>query len=400
MFARNRRSALLRQARFESFEERLALSAQPVADFYLTSQVEQRIEMHLEQLEQHVEEFQDLDNGLADEIAHRAGQLEQHLGDVHSTTGVNYVYSTYGFTGAGQTVAVIDSGIAWDHVALGGGFGTNSRVIGGWDFAENDADPYDDGPSGFHGTHVAGIIGSDNSTYRGVAPGVDLVGLRVFDDNGAGYFNWVESALQWVHDHRNDFANPITTVNMSLGTAWNSNSVPNWSTIENELAQLEQDGIFIAVSAGNSFADYNTPGLSYPAASPYVVPVASATNAGSFSSFSQRHDRVIAAPGSSITSTVPDYLFGADGNPNDYGTASGTSMASPYVAGASVVIRQAMEFIGMQNITQDSIYDHIRNTADIFYDAATNANYRRLNVQAAIDALMPDDDYGDSAATS
>lgn len=396
MSGRNRRSALLRQSRFESFEERLALSAQPVADFYLTSQVEQRIEMHLEQLEQHIEELQDLEDDLTGEITHHAGQLEQHLGDVHNTTGVNYVYNTYGFTGAGQTVAVIDSGIAWDHVALGGGLGPSYRVVGGWDFAENDADPYDDGPSGFHGTHVAGIIGSDNSTYRGVAPEADLVALRVFDDNGAGYFSWVESALQWVHDHRNDFANPITTVNLSLGTAWNSDSIPNWTTIEDELSQLEQDGIFIAVSAGNSFADYNTPGLSYPAASPYVVPVASVTNAGSFSNFSQRNDRVIAAPGSSITSTVPDYVFGSDGNPNDFGTASGTSMASPYVAGASVLVRQAMEFVGIQNITQDTIYDHIRNTADIFYDAATSANYHRLNVQAALDALMPADDYGSS----
>ena len=60
---------------------------------------------------------------------------------------------------------MIDSGIAWDHVALSGGLGTGYRVVGGWDFAENDADPYDDGPSGFHGTHVAGIIGSSNSTY-------------------------------------------------------------------------------------------------------------------------------------------------------------------------------------------------------------------------------------------
>ncbi len=400
MSCHNRRSALLRQARFESFEERLALSVQPVADFYLTTQVEQRVEMHLEQIEQHLEELQDLDSSQAGEISHHTRQLDQHLGDVHDTTGVNYSYNTYGFTGAGQTVAVIDSGIAWDHVALGGGLGTGYRVVGGWDFAENDADPYDDGPAGFHGTHVTGIIGSSNSTYRGVAPDVDIVGLRVFDDDGAGYFSWVESALQWVHDHRNDFANPITTVNMSLGTAWNSDSIPNWSTIEDELAQLEQDGIFIAVSAGNSFADYNTPGLSYPAASQYVVPVASVTNAGSFSTFSQRHDRVIAAPGSSITSTVPDHVFGADGNPNDFGAASGTSMASPYVAGASVLIRQAMEFVGIQNITQDTIYDQMRDTADIFYDTATNASYHRLNVQAALDALMPTDDYGSDAASA
>ena len=60
----------------------------------------------------------------------------------------------------GNSVAVIDTGIAYDHYALGHGYGAGHRVVGGWDFAENDANPYDDGHAGFHGTHVAGIIGS------------------------------------------------------------------------------------------------------------------------------------------------------------------------------------------------------------------------------------------------
>ena len=50
----------------------------------------------------------------------------------------------YGFDGSGQTVAVIDTGIAYDHAAFGGGFGEGSQVVGGYDFAENDANPYDD----------------------------------------------------------------------------------------------------------------------------------------------------------------------------------------------------------------------------------------------------------------
>ena len=71
--------------------------------------------------------------------------------------------NTFGLTGNGQTVVIIDSGIAYDHSALGGGFGPQYRVVGGWDFTEeNDADPYDDAPAGLHGTHVAGIIGSND----------------------------------------------------------------------------------------------------------------------------------------------------------------------------------------------------------------------------------------------
>jgi hypothetical protein len=320
--------------------------------------------------------------------------------------GLTSASNAYGLTGAGQTVAVIDSGIAWDHFALGGGFGSNYRVVGGWDFTEeNDANPYDDGPSGSHGTHVSGIIGGSGSTYQGVAPGVDLVGLRVFNDAGQGFFSWIENALRWVHDNRNSFANPITAVNMSLGVStWNSATIPSWANLEDELAQLKADGIFIAVSAGNSYSSYNTAGLSYPASSSYVVPVMSVDGQGNMSSFSQRLGRAIGAPGQAITSTVPDYAGNGNGVADDYATMGGTSMASPYIAGASVIIRQAMQSVGMTNINQDTIYNHMMATADTFYDSATAQNYKRINLGRALDVLLngsaPVDDYGSSAATA
>lgn len=328
-----------------------------------------------------------------------AGDIDQTLASAHNSTGLAGVRNDYGFNGAGQTVAVIDSGIAWSHIALGGGLGASYRVVGGWDFTENDADPNDDGPWGAHGTHVAGIIGGDASgtNYDGVATGVDLVGLRVFDDDGAGYFHWVESALRWVHQNRDAFENPITAVNLSLGTSWNSSSIPAWTTLEDELAQLKADGIFIAVSAGNSFSTYNTPGLSYPAASPHVVPVMSVMDNGNLSSFSQRHARAIAAPGQYIVSTIPDYVGDNNGVNDDFASFSGTSMAAPYIAGASVLLRQAMQFVGYTNITQDTIYNHMMATATSFLDAATGQTYKRINLASAFNALMPSDDYGSTA---
>ncbi len=319
----------------------------------------------------------------------------------HVATGWDHVQQQFGLTGKGQTVAVIDSGIAWDHVSLGKGFGPGYRVVGGWDFTEeNDANPYDDGPSGFHGTHVAGIIGSDDSKYSGVAPGVDLVALRVFNDAGQGQLNWVEKALQWVHSNRNAFENPITTVNLSIGTTWNASSIPSGAILEDELRQLFNDGIVVTASAGNSFKQYNAPGLSYPAASPYVIPVASVDDNGQLSDFSQRNDRVIAAPGRNIMSTVPDHLLGRDGKVNDFSTASGTSMAAPYVAGASVLVRQAMEMAGWSNINASSLAHHLSETADRVFDALTNASYDRLDLQQAIDAIIPDDNVGDQSSTA
>ena len=363
----------LRAARLEHVEPRLLMSADLVGQAELDSAVECSMD----------------------------DQLESLLNDSADLTGLSTVRAEYGFTGAGQTVAVIDSGIAYNHVALGGGYGEDYRVVGGFDFTdERDGDPYDDGPRGSHGTHVAGIIGSTDATNTGVAPGVDLVALRVFDDQGQGKFSWLEEALQWVHNNRSAFENPITTVNISLGANWNSDELPDWAILEEELAQLEADGIFIAVAAGNKFTSYNTTGLSYPAVSSHVVPVASVDPNGSLSYYSQRDERVIAAPGRAITSTVPDYRGNGNGIDDDFAKYSGTSMAAPYVAGASVLLREAYEFVGVENVTQATLYDLMMSTADTIYDSITGQSYCRLNLDRAIDSIMPKDDFGSTAATA
>lgn len=336
------------------------------------------------------------DSGI-DDIGRR---IEQTLAQAHALTGQDEVLSKYGFDGAGQTVAVLDTGIAYGHYALGGGRGDGYRVVGGFDFTENDSDFYDDGPNGGHGTHVAGIIGAQgDGSHSGVATGVDLVGVRVFDDAGNGYFSWVEQGLNWVYDNRDAFDSPITAINLSLGTDWNSDSIPSWAMLEDEFAKLEQAGIFIAISAGNSYQDYNQNGVSYPAASDHVIPVMATYNSGGLANFSQRATYAIAAPGVGITSTVPDYAANdGDTIDDDWLGMSGTSMASPYVAGASVLVREAMAFVGQDGADQWDIYDHMMDTADTFFDSTSQTNYKRLNLEAAIDALMPEDDYGSTVA--
>ena len=382
-----------RRVDWQSCEPRLVLSAQ------LLSEVIDPL-----QLQQHGMLASQIDNAcVSPVVGHDTGSapgLEPQASAAHTQSGWATMQQEFGLKGAGQTVAVIDSGIAWDHVALGKGFGSGYRVVGGWDFAENDSNPYDDGPTGFHGTHVSGIIGSDSLQNPGVAPEVDLVGLRVFNDQGQGQIQWVEQALAWVHTHRDSFANPITTVNLSLGTTWNSDTVPTWATLEDELKQLYDDGIIVTASAGNSFKQYNAPGLSYPAASQYVLPAASVDDNGLLSDFSQRSDRVIAAPGRNILSTVPDHVLGRDGKIDDFSTASGTSMAAPYMAGASVLVREAMEMVGIQDITPARIINWLHDTADTVYDSITKANYDRLDLQNAIDTLLPDDNVGDSSTSA
>jgi subtilisin family serine protease len=315
-------------------------------------------------------------------------QVQAASSSTSASSSLAAARNRYGLDGAGQTVAVIDTGVAYDHKALGGGLGAGYRVVGGYDFAEGDSNPYDDGSAGGHGTHVSGIIAASDAVYSGVAPGVDLVSLRVFNDAGSTSMALIEQALRWVHNNRLSFRNPITTVNLSLGTQANTLTPAGGAILEDELAQLQADGIFISVAAGNNFTTYLVPGLSYPASSPYVVPVSSVDANGAMSSYSQRSSRAIAAPGRSITSTVPDYLGNKNGVADDYAKFSGTSMAAPYVAGAAVLLREAFYSAGVVGVSQQTIYNQMVNTADTVYDPSTCQSYLRLNLTRALDAVM------------
>jgi hypothetical protein len=367
-------SAEQRRAYFEQYEQRLVMSAQTVAALLP--------ELHL----------------AAPAISQQILAQPLNTSSVSPTTAAANIATQYGFDGKGQTVAVIDSGIAWDHNAFGGGFGQGHKVVGGWDFADNDASPYDSGPAAMHGTHVAGIIGSTHSTYKGVSSGVDLVSLRVFNNQGQGNLEWVRQALHWVHQNRNSFQNPITTVVMSLGTTWNAHNTPGWAALETELGKLKQAGIFISVAAGNSFQDYHAPGLSYPAVSPHVVPVSSHGANGQMSEFSQRASRALMAPGENIRSAVPNHLF-VNGMANRFMALTGTSMAAPYVGGVSTILRQANDFMGRTGITQDLLYQQLIDSADRIFDPVTNGVYSRVNLAAALNKIIPDLE-GNSAATA
>jgi len=323
MSRKRRSSANTRRLQFEQFEKRLVMSAQAIAPDIA------QLLPELEQVSPAV---------TAQDVVIQTNDAIDNLTLQNAAGEAAQIAAEYGFDGSGQTVAVIDTGIAYDHAAFGGGFGEGSQVVGGYDFAENDSNPYDDGPAGFHGTHVAGIIGSQDSEYSGISPGVDLVALRVFNDNGIGELELVEKALQFVIDNKDSYRNPITTVNLSLGTGWNEANTPNWGILEDEFAQLDAAGIFISAAAGNSFQEIGEQALSYPAASPFVVPVASHGADGQLSDFSQR--------------------------------ASGTSQAAPWVAGASVILRQANEFVGNFGVTQSELYDQFVATSDQVYDAS------------------------------
>ena len=341
----------------EQCEPRLALSASLAGDLML--------------------ELLDLD-GQQDEFRDSSPDLIEQAAELRTNQGLD---------GSGQTVAVIDSGVAWDHVALGGSYGPGYRVVGGWDFAENDSNPYDDGPAGYHGTHVAGLLAGQMDGFAGVAPGADIVALRVFDDHGAGQLDWIEASLQWVIENQDTFESPITTINMSVGAALTEdNRIDAMAMLEDELQELRDRDILVFAAAGNLYesgAEYEET-IMYPASSPSVVSVASVDSTGQLSEFAQREADILAARGEQINSAVPDHVFGWDGDVDDFALLSGTSMATPQVAATSMLIRQALIEEGVEP-TAEAILERLQTASHTHLDAASGDTYQSIDLLAAVE---------------
>lgn len=353
--------------RIEPCEERLALSASLAADLLVET-------LNLD------------DSGAASDWNELQPEGEEVNLSPDLITQANDLRETHGLTGAGQTVAVIDTGVTADHVALGGGFGPGYRVVGGWDFAENDANPNDDGPTGFHGTHIAGLLAGDTDGFAGVAPEADIVALRVFDDYGFSQLEWIESSLQWVLENQNSFESPITTVNLSIGTALNdANRFHAMDLLEDELSLLRENNILVFAASGNSF-DGSSSEILYPASSPSVIAVGSIDDSGLLSDFAQRESGIFAARGESIVSAVPDHVFGLDGNIDDFAELDGTSMATPQVAAASILVRQALIDQGIEP-TADEILSRLSDNAATSVDPITGATFHTIDLDAAIESL-------------
>ncbi|WP_329218503.1 S8 family peptidase [Streptomyces microflavus] len=207
--------------------------------------------------------------------------------------------------GEGVTAYVIDTGVRISHGDFGG------RAFNGYDAIDND-NVAQDGHG--HGTHVAGTVGG---TAYGVAKKAKIVGVRVLNNQGSGTTAQVVAGIDWVT------ANAVkpAVANMSLGGGADS-------VLDAAVQRSIASGITYAVAAGNESTNANTKS---PARVAEAITVGSTTNTDARSSFSNFGAVVdIFAPGSSITSTWNT----SDSATN---TISGTSMASPHVAGAAAI---------------------------------------------------------------
>ena len=292
------------------------------------------------------------------------GILEIQMEDVVPAHGVDLVWQDTGYTGAGVTMAIIDTGIDANHSGLDDldddNITNDTKVIAFYDAVNNpgatngsEIFPYDDNG---HGTHCAGITagtGAPNFQHVGVAPHANLVGVKVLSGGGSGSYAQVMAGMEWTVEKRHEFN--IRAASMSLGGP----AVSEWTTSEQESVnrmanEMMRAGVAIFIAAGNSAfsAQIGTPGSAEDAIT--VGALDKDTSIAVYSSQGPTEEGRIkpnlAFVGSSVN--APDANTG-DG----YVALSGTSMATPGAAGVGVLMFQAnpdLSPFDVRNIMQET----------------------------------------------
>nr|WP_246211355.1 S8 family serine peptidase [Phytoactinopolyspora alkaliphila] len=237
-----------------------------------------------------------------------------------------------GFDGSGVTVAVLDSGYDAGHPDFAG------QVSEAMSFVP-DEDVHDHAG---HGTHVASTVAgtgaASDGRYAGVAPGVDLAIGKVLNNSGWGQNSWIIAGMEWA-------AETADVVNMSLGAFPSDGTDPMSLAVD---AISAETGTLFVIAAGNAGPDSST--VSTPAAADSALAVAAVDGEDQIAGFSSRGPRrgdhalkpEIAAPGSPVVAAWAAGSSPGPGTPvgEHYLAQSGTSMASPHVAGVAAMLLQ------------------------------------------------------------
>jgi len=318
-----------------------------------------------------------------------------------------------GWDGAGRTIAVLDTGFQVDHPYLAGkvvaeacfsrsGIGIQSLCPNG-----TPQEQHGPGTAGFctgmsgceHGTHVAGIAAGGPVTsptaLTGVAPSASLIVVKVFskDNNPAdcgssgtpclvAWDSDIAAALTWLGTLPSGTYPGLTkpdAVNLSLGSgayvgSCDSASVP----LTNAVTSLRDAGVATVVAAGNNgHNSINNLAMSSPACISTAVSVGATTGSGSLASYTNLSSvTTLLAPGSSINSSKPG---------STYGLLSGTSMATPVVAGSIAALRQRAP-----TATVGTLVDDLQSTGDAFVTAAgTKSEVQLDSALAALPDTVP-----------
>ncbi len=340
---------------------------------------------------------QDLENLIEDERVEKIEYdypISLFLQDSVDLVNASVVHSlNYGFgniTGRDQTVCILDTGINYTHPDLGGCYGNNSassdcKILGGYNFVNSSDDPMDDNG---HGTHVAGIVAANN-TPLGIAPDADLISIKILNDQGSGFISDAVLGVEWCTNNSTAFN--ISVISMSLGTsqAYESNCDGSFTSLANAINDAVGRNIVVLAAAGNAG---NTTAISSPACITNVTAVGWSDKSDAVSSSSNRNSLVkLFAPGSTINSTSIN---------GGYEENSGTSMATPHVAGVIALLNQYYNDTSL-NVNVSRIVQELEETGKAISDSTTGLTFYRIDAYNALnDTTKPKVEIGVSNETA
>ncbi len=261
--------------------------------------------------------------------------------------------------GEGVVVAVIDTGIDTDHPDL------KDQIIGGRNFTTDfngNPDMFEDNNG--HGTHVSGTIAAslNHDGVVGVSPKAKILSLKVLSGEGSGNYEWIINAINYAVDWKGPQNQRVRVISMSLGGPVD---VPE---LHEAVKNAVNHGISVVVAAGNEGDDReDTFEYSYPGSYNEVIQVGAVNHDLELAPFTNTNSEVdLVAPGVDIVSTYPD---------NKYASLSGTSMATPHVAGAIALLINLSEKEFDRSLIESEIYAQlIRRTLPLGYRKSSEGN--------------------------
>lgn len=248
-----------------------------------------------------------------------------------------------GFTGKGTVIAVLDSGVDTDHPFL------QDRTVLELCYSDlcpngenmmagpGAAEPFPDRPGYFHGTHVAGISLGKGAEFSGVAPDAQLIAVNLQASDGTVSTSGALKALEEIYFLAVEQGLPIAAINMSFGSACHGGEIKEWYDLLAE--KLNEAKVALISSSGN---DSDKSGIGQPACYNDIISVGALAKDWSVAPYSNSSARLdLLAPGGDLSAAEAGGIFSSIPG-QGFAYLQGTSMASPQVAGAFAVLRQAV----------------------------------------------------------
>ncbi|MFF0398442.1 S8 family serine peptidase [Streptomyces sp. NPDC005248] len=294
------------------------------------------------------------------------GKVKATLADSTAQIGAPDLWNT-GTDGKGVNVAVLDTGIDADHPDFAGQIADSQSFVPDQDVTDRNA----------HGTHtastIAGTGAASDGKEKGVAPGAHLLVGKVLSNEGFGAESWIISGMQWAAETKH-----AKVVSMSLGSSETSDGTDPMAQAVNDLSA--STGALFVIAAGNSGAG----GIGSPGAATSALTVGAVDSGDELAYFSSWGPRnpdgglkpEITAPGVNILAARSQYAPGT----GSYMTMSGTSMATPHVAGAAALVaQQHLDWTGQQ--IKDALVSTTKATPDI---PLSKGGSGRVDAKAAV----------------